>query len=322
MRKIIPLTLCILIVAIIVGLKLRRPPPPPPPPPVDPDLIARVGSCEIRVPDFERELERRGGRNPASVDRDVLLEEMIQRQALIARAHKLGLHEGADYIRKCENMLIGELRQRELEPNLHTMDVTDDEARQYYDTHIEAHTTPAKRKLAMITIVVHDKMSEDKRKRCGDRIREARNKALSQTSTKGVRGFGKIAIEYSEDQTTRYKGGEIGWVTEGREYRWPKPVVAAGFALEAIGDISDVIETETALYIVRHCDVREAEVAPFEKALPQLRHQLLLDKRREAEKAFEETARTSVTVEIFPEALDRVPVPEPTGGETTPPALP
>jgi PPIC-type PPIASE domain. len=42
---------------------------------------------------------------------------------------------------------------------------------------------------------------------------EARESASKQNHG---RGFGPIAVKYSEDQVTRYKGGDIGWVNKNR----------------------------------------------------------------------------------------------------------
>ena len=38
-------------------------------------------------------------------------------------------------------------------------------------------------------------------------------------------GFGPLAIAYSEDQATRYKGGDVGWVEAARGPAWLSPTV-------------------------------------------------------------------------------------------------
>ena len=80
-------------------------------------------------------------------------------------------------------------------------------------------------------------MSDAKKAELRARMEEGLKKA-SETPVEGGRGaasigFGAVAVEYSDDQVSRYRGGDIGWLDDGNfSYRWPKEVLAAGYALE------------------------------------------------------------------------------------------
>ena len=310
---------------LVVAVLLRPKPALSEVPVVPPDLLAEVGGRWILRSDFEREMRRRGGAHPQKLDKDALLAEMIQREAFLAKAEKMGLIGTPDVERQRDNIVIGELRRQVLEPRLQAVEVTEDEARQHYEGNTAAFTKPGKRRLAAIYIKTYEKMTEEKLSACKALAEQAREAALKQDAVGAGRGFGKLAIQYSEDQATRYKGGDAGWFTEGRErYRWPAEAVAAGYALAEVGDVSDVIVTPTGLYVVKLLDQRSSSVTPFSDVTARIRHTLVLEKRKQVEQAFREEAQNAVDVRIREEVLDSIALPKPASAPARqePPALP
>ncbi len=287
----------------------------------DPDVIARVGSREIRVKRFQEEALRRGGLRSEGLDREALLEEMINYEVLLVQALEAGLDQDPEVRRAYHNLLVGKLRTQALQPRIEAVEVSDEELKGYYQSHIDAYTRPARIRLAILHLETHPTMSDEKREAIRARLSDARKKAEEMPPE--VRGFGPLAIEYSEDQASRYKGGDIGWLAEGRDYRWPAPVVSAGFALDQSGEVSDVIESDGGVYLVKLLDRRPAETAALDKVAPRIRHKLLLEKRREVENAFMAEKRAVTTpIKIYPEALASIPAPSSEKEELQPPSLP
>src|SRR5262245_8960332 len=89
------------------------------------DIVATVDGKPIPRSSFEAELARvnRGGRavNPRQV-----LEELIQRERLVARAVRLGLEQDPEVQRSIQIILITRLKERELEPKIRSLDISDD----------------------------------------------------------------------------------------------------------------------------------------------------------------------------------------------------
>ena len=83
----------------------------------------------------------------------------------------------------------------------------------------------------------------------------------------------------------------------------------AGFALENIGDISELITAETGLYLVKLLDRRKSAVTPLEKVKARIRHKLLMEKQRQIEKDFLGNKRSDTETETYPEALEAVHLP-------------
>ena len=140
-------------------------------------------------------------------------------------------------------------------------------------------------------------------------------------------GFGQVAAQYSDDQVSRYRGGDIGWLDEGNfSYRWPKAVLEAGYALEK-GAHSPVIETDSGLFVVMKTDSRDESSSSFEEVKSSLRRELLAKKRAEIEAAFLKETREITGAEIHTDVLATVNVPAPPAvaaakGDSGPPPLP
>lgn len=286
----------------------------------DPNLIARVGPREIRAARFKAEAARRGGARRQGLDRRALLEDMIDYETLLVKAFEAGLDKDPEVVRAYHNLLVGKLRQRELEPRIEAVSIADEAVAAYYQNHLDRFTRPARIRIALLFFETRPAMGEDKRESIRRRLSEAR--AAAESLPPDTRGFGALAVRYSEDQASRYKGGDIGWLAQGRAYRWPTPVVTAGFSLREIGDVSDILETEDGFYLVKLLDRRPSVVKPLSAVEARIRHTLLLEKRRETEAAFMAEKRATTGIEIFSDALRSVPLPERGKADTVPPSPP
>jgi hypothetical protein len=263
----------------------------------DPRVLAKVGPVEIRVEDFERELQARLKANRPVPSREELLDEMIQHEALVLKAREAGL-ENDDAVRRAQrNVLVRELKERELKPRVEAVQVSPEEVAARYQRDLLKYTRPAKVRLAVIYLKADPKMSAERRAELEARIAEARARAAQQPPDN--RGFGPLAAEYSEDPASRYKGGDIGWFDVGRtEYRWPTAVLETGAALPGPGAVSEVVRTDKGLFLVARLDTREAVVTPLEQVAGSLRHQLLTEKRRAVEQAFATGVRAAALAAV------------------------
>ena len=273
----------------------------------DPNVLAKVGPVEIRVEDFNREMDLRQKANRTVLSKNELLQEMIQQELLVLKAKQAGVEKDPDFIRSQKSLLVNRYKERELRKQIDPFtgtatQVSTEEVQVRYQQTIDKYTRPPKARLAIIYVKADAKASDEKRAEARQRIQEARAKALARPADS--KGFGALAIDYSEDQASRYKGGDIGWVDKDRDgYRWPKEVVSAGFALPTRGAISDVIETTSGLYLVSRLDSRDGVVTPLSEVEPTIRRQLAAEKRRQAEETFLSKSREGVPVEIRAEAL-------------------
>ncbi len=102
--------------------------------------------------------------------------------------------------------------------------------------------------------------------------------------------FAKLAAQYSEDQSNKDKGGELGKVVRGQTV---PAFEKAAFALQP-GQISDVVETEYGYHIIKCKSRQEARVKPLAEVREQIASNLAQQKAAELVQSTAERLRAAV----------------------------
>ena len=298
---------------------------------VEERVLARIGEDVITVGEFKHELEVRNDRRPgyyASAERRAdLLEEMIEWRVLLAEARAAGVTEDPEFRRLVERMTVQRLRQQRMESELAESRISDADVEAYYKEHIDTFTRPERRRVAMLRV---DRPAEaEGAEQARIRIEEARQaaEALPAETTH----FGEVAVEYSDDRSSRYQGGVVGWLVDQSEqrYRWDPEVIEAAFSLEETGEISPVVTTASGYYILRLAELEPERVTPLDQVADGIRHRINRERAKRFENDFVDRIRQSHPVEIDDQRLAEIPPPksipperEDDDGERLPPALP
>ena len=128
------------------------------------------------------------------------------------------------------------------------LELSDDVLSEYFDAVSDQFTTPEQRRPSHILL----RTDED----------EAGARKLAQSLLARVRAgepFEDLARQYSTDTGSAREGGDLGWVSRGD---FVGPVEDAVFSM-SVGQISDVVESEFGLHIIRLDDVREGTIPAF-----------------------------------------------------------
>ncbi len=264
-------------------------------------VLARVGDREFRAADVKAEVDYRVKIRRPVPDKETLLREMMTQEALLQRARKAGLDQDFVTRRELNNLLISKLWEQEAAARASAITVTDAEVKAEYERNLARYTQAPKVRLALLQVNGERLMSDAKRTELRARMEDARRKALEQPASvaqgAAVGGFGALAVDYSEDVASRFRGGDIGWLEQGNPgYHWPATVLQAGYALPR-GKISEVLEAGASFYVVMKTDERPATVTPLAQVESNLRQSLLQKKRLGLETAFrEESLRQSSPV--------------------------
>lgn len=274
------------------------------PVPPDPDLLAKVGSREIRSAEFKDWMKRRSASDDPAQMR-ALLEEVIDHHSLVQAAEKAGLDKDPELRRSWENMLVGKLRQAQLESQFSNSAPTGPQVESYYNDNLASFTQPGARRGAVLFIETPPKMSAEQKSQARRRMEQARERALELAQKDpDLRGFGSLAVEFSEDQTTKYKGGDFGWIEEGRgDSRFDSAVPKALFDLSAPGAIGEILETPRGFYLLRLAELRAARAKPLEAAKNAIERKLTLENRRKTEESWKKQIRAATPVQIYTNAL-------------------
>lgn len=293
-----------------------------------PQWVAKVGGEYITPQMLRNEMERRGGHVPGQYQtleqKRALLDEMLLHAALVDAARNRGLDRQPDTRRSIEQLLTTQYLQATLRAEQQQVAIDEKAVRAYYEEHAEDFAVPARRRVAMIRIGVPEGADEAAWKRATGQANEALAKARRLGSD--VPHFGAVAREYSDDPSSRYRGGVIGWLTDGRaaDYRFDRRLLDAAFALEQAGQFSPVIRGEDGVYVARLIERQERQARPFEQLRAGIEQRLAQQRYQEIERSFRDALLDSIPVDVDERALAAVEPPGPPGGDDIPqpPAMP
>lgn len=285
------------------------------------DLIARVGDEVITVAEFETAMRRRGvGDDPAG--RQALLGELIEHHKLVHKAKALGLDRDPEVVQQFESALIAKLReQRPLPADEEAPAVTEAELQAYYNGHRDEFRIPARIRAATVFVAAPAGLRPEKRAEKRARIEAARAAALAAQAPPEAH-FGGLAVQFSEDQATRYLGGDLGYLIEGETTAdWDPALAKALFDLESVGALSDVVETADGFHVFKLMERIPETFRPFGSVQGAIRSRLAARKQDTDREAWIAAATDGIPVEVAEARLPRRVAP-PDHSPTTPPPTP
>lgn len=266
--------------------------------------LARVAKRVISTEQLNQAWQRKysntnmGGDQTQQVD--AVLDELIQFELLFAGAKQAGYEQKPEVLQAIRRLIVDEYMKDTLLPELAAIAVDDDEIEHYYEVHTERFTRPAAIRGALIQITLPATVSTEKKSELRDRAQAALIEA--QQLAPPVASFGSVAVKYSDDQATRYQGGDIGWISDNS--RWGKQLTSAFQLLSTPGDISEVLETEAGFYLLKLMELKPGGVQPLAEVRQQIVHQLFRDKRKATRDRFFTPLRNGFDVEIYTDRVD------------------
>ena len=284
-------------------------------------ILATVGNETISDTQLQQEITRRTSARIPVDDPATVLDEMILRTAMIQEAIQSGIDRDPEVRRSIENLLIGKLKDKELRPRLESQTVAEEDLLSHYRENATDYLTKPMAQLAMLRLKASPQRPAEIREHTRNRMEEARRMAIAQNSAPD---FGALAVRYSDDQATRYKGGDVGWVQRDRfPVRIPDPVIEAGFSLESEGDVSEIVDTESGFFLVKLVGKKQAGNVPFEHAKAKIRRTILRDAQAQEKRDFNAQVMESIGVMSDPEKLKGIPfhIPNVKEKAASPPSL-
>ena len=132
--------------------------------------------------------------------------------------------------------------------------VSDDTLRDYYNAHIDDYKVENRvhaEHILFKTVGKTDAEVAEIRKKAEDVLQQAKHGA----------NFEDLAKKYSEDDGSKTKGGDLGWIVEGQTV---PEFQQAAFGLPK-GSISDLVKTQYGFHIIKVLDHEQAHTKPFEE---------------------------------------------------------
>jgi len=135
-----------------------------------------------------------------------------------------------------------------------TTTVGDDALRAYYNSHIDEYKVENRAHVEHIlfkTVGKTDAEIAEIRQKAEDVLKKAKSGA----------NFEDLARKFSEDDGTKPKGGDLGWIVEGQTV---PEFQQAAFTLPK-GSISDLVKTQYGFHIIKVLDREQAHTKSFEE---------------------------------------------------------
>lgn len=142
--------------------------------------------------------------------------------------------------------------------------VTDDDVRARYDSTSRRSASVKRIKLRHILIGLPERATEAQ-------LAEAKRKAADiMEKVRGGADFARLAADESADESTRYSGGELGWIERGSiDTEWEVIV----FAMNQ-GEVRGPITGPRGLHVFQVTEVERNQQKPFAEVKEQLRNEI------------------------------------------------
>jgi len=275
------------------------------------EVVARVGDVTITLAEFEEQLNQQNplirARYNSLEQKKKLLDSLVEREAMVLEARRLGLEQDPEMLRGYKKILARHLVNTEFNNKVvKSLDIPEADLQKYYDENRERYNAPEKVRLYLIFL---DASSADAAKRKAARAKAAELHAKLKAAPTDRRLFLETARESSADKLTSQVGGDTNFKTRDQLVQLYGAAVAdAGFALKAANDLAPVIETDKGLFLVRQAGRQAALDLPLEKVKGQIRTTLFAKARGDAYKAWVDGVKTQSGVQVFDEVLSKAKV--------------
>lgn len=272
-------------------------------------VLARVGSEAITVDDYLARVEEQPPfvrqRYNTLERKKELLENIVRSELLAQEALRRGFLDDPEVQSTLKKVLVQKLMRVEFEQTDGSQ-IPEAELRAFYDANVTDYVKPERVRAS------HVFLAAAKNDANRGKVKAEAQKLLAEIQRAELAGPGRSvfadkAKERSDDQTTRTVGGDLLFRThEELSTQWGQPVAQAAFALENIGQVGTLVETDQGFHLIKLTGRQHALERTFEQVKGQIQNRLFREKRTKAFEDFVENLKSSTRIEIDEVALAQV----------------
>ena len=193
--------------------------------------------------------------DPSDTKKEIKLSEKEMRQYLADNLEKYRMQEK----RKVQYLVFDPSQMQQ------KIEISEKDLKKYYKKNEDKYYQEKEVRALHILFKVPEDADENQEQEIEQKAREI----LERAREKGA-DFAALARKHSEDDTTKEKGGDLGFFQKGKMV---KPFEEKAFSLNA-GDISDLVRTVFGFHIIKVEEVKEASTRTFEEVRPDILAQL------------------------------------------------
>jgi parvulin-like peptidyl-prolyl isomerase len=282
------------------------------------DVLAVVGDERITEADFRMEMSRRSSGSAES--RADGLERMIRHKAALVQARAEGFDKQPEMVSLVEQLIVARfLETRHAAVSESDPVVSEEEIARFYQDHPDRFQRPEAVRAGVILLRGSARATEEKRAE----LRERALAILDQARGSDADAFALLVRRYSDDQATRYTGGDTGWMrADASLAASDAAVMAAAVGLENPGDLAPLLESTEGIRIVRLAARQAPGIRPLDEVRESIRFELLQSARAARQNAFFEELKEGVRIEINQPLIQNLARPDTPSLTKGPPSLP
>lgn len=152
------------------------------------------------------------------------------------------------------------------------VEISEEEQRRYYDENIDSYVVDEQRQAS------HILLSLDEGKTLDDAPEVAETLSAIQEKLSAGEKFEDLAEQYSQDPGSASKGGDLGQVLRGVMV---PPFEEALFAMQEVGKISEPVQTNFGIHLIRLDGITPKQVKSFDDAKAEVRETLVKQQAEE-----------------------------------------
>ena len=222
-------------------------------------VLATVGNTKITLEDFNRKFEKVVKEAIQPPTKEAYLEDLIRLELGLEEAKKNKIAEDPVVIDRYRQLLYAAMVDKAIGKEVSNIKVTEADMKRYYKKSPELRTNH-------ILIQFPENPTAAQKQEA----RERAQKILAEVKS-SKKSFSELVALYSDDQSTKRNGGDIGWqssMTIVPQY------YQAAMKMKP-GQISNLVETKFGYHIIRLVDIN-----PFERANKRHLRQVVFDEKR------------------------------------------
>ena len=235
------------------------------------EVVARVNKVPILRHEVEQQLQ--AGQTPRQA-----LEALIQRELLAQEAARRGLAAHTDVRRAQRRTLANLLLRQEIGASFTKKDVPQELLRRAYDLNKGRFVRPELRRAAHVLVKADSSNTRDFHRRARKVAQEARSIAAAGQLTEEE--FKQIAGMMTKQHPTITTIAQTG--TTARKGVTVEPFARATFALERVGQVSPVVQTQHGYHVIYLVSIQPSKNVSFEQADAELRDRVFKQAREQA----------------------------------------
>ncbi len=266
------------------------------------DILATINGSTIKKDAFRKTMSRRMGDYSSIKKRRELLDEMVQFEVSYAAAVKQGIDKDPLVTAAFRRMVVNRFLGKDLDHRLEGITVTEDEIRHYHTEHMDTFTSPEMAHVAIIKISLPSNVSKQRKAQLLQKAQQARNEAAA--LPENVTTLAAVAVKYSDDPVSRYRGGDAGWInTEVSPKKWEQVVINTIPSLSRPGELSSIVVGKEGFYLIKLMEIRESASIAIEKVSGKITHLLVHEKRKQVIDDFYAETRKNIDISVDYDAV-------------------